>query len=85
MINYFNPAPVSADENKVLHAVQTIGQLSSKTANRIFHSVSAQLKTIQREDVATYISSVVSILHLTHFLNLAKEISNPTISSDNTN
>ncbi|XP_053593047.1 lipid storage droplets surface-binding protein 2 [Microplitis demolitor] len=94
LIDYYFPpieeedtqtAPVSADENKVLHAVQTIGQLSSKTANRIFHSVSAQLKTIQREDVATYISSVVSILHLTHFLNLAKEISNPTISSDNTN
>ncbi|CAG5090494.1 Similar to Lsd-2: Lipid storage droplets surface-binding protein 2 (Drosophila melanogaster) [Cotesia congregata] len=66
------PAPVSADENKVLHAVQTIGQLSSKTANRVYHSVAAQLRTIKKEDVATYITSVVSILHLTHFLNLDK-------------
>ncbi|XP_074096398.1 lipid storage droplets surface-binding protein 2-like [Cotesia typhae] len=66
------PAPISADENKVLHAVQTIGQLSSKTANRVYHSVAAQLKTIKKEDVATYITSVVSILHLTHFLNLDK-------------
>ncbi|KOC60587.1 Lipid storage droplets surface-binding protein 2 [Habropoda laboriosa] len=65
------PAPVSADENKVLHAVQTIGQLSTKTANRVYHSVAAQLKTVKKEDVASYISSVVSILNLTSFLSLA--------------
>lgn len=64
------PAPVSADENKVLHAVQTIGQLSAKTANRVYHSVAAQLRTVKKEDVASYISSVISILHLTHFLSL---------------
>ncbi|XP_011639571.1 lipid storage droplets surface-binding protein 2-like [Pogonomyrmex barbatus] len=63
------PSPISADENKVLHAVQTIGQLSTKTANRVYHSVAAQLKTIKKEDVAMYISSVVSILHLAQFLN----------------
>lgn len=67
------PTPVSADENKVLHAVQTIGQLSTKTANRVYHSVAAQLRTVKKEDVATYISSVVSILHLTHFLNLGQK------------
>ncbi|CAL7940194.1 unnamed protein product [Xylocopa violacea] len=65
------PAPVSADENKVLHAVQTIGQLSAKTANRVYHSVAAQLRTVKKEDVASYISSVISILHLTHFLSLS--------------
>ncbi|XP_053975103.1 lipid storage droplets surface-binding protein 2-like isoform X1 [Hylaeus volcanicus] len=64
------PVPVSADENKVLHTVQTIGQLSSKTANRVYHSVAAQLKTLKKEDVAPYISSVISILHLTQFLSL---------------
>ncbi|KAG5344819.1 LSD2 protein, partial [Acromyrmex charruanus] len=63
------PHPISADENKVLHTVQTIGQLSTKTANRVYHSVAAQLKTIKKEDVATYISSVVSILHLTQYLH----------------
>ncbi|XP_071560696.1 lipid storage droplets surface-binding protein 2-like [Temnothorax nylanderi] len=82
------PSPVSADENKVLHAVQTIGQLSSKTANRVYHSVSAQLKTVKKEDVATYISSVVSILHLTQYLNLGqkqtdeKETNSPTENKD---
>lgn len=65
------PDPVSAEENKVLHAVQTIGQLSSKTANRVYHSVAAQLKTVKKEDVASYINSVISILHLTHFLKLS--------------
>nr|XP_012140328.1 PREDICTED: lipid storage droplets surface-binding protein 2-like isoform X1 [Megachile rotundata]XP_012140329.1 PREDICTED: lipid storage droplets surface-binding protein 2-like isoform X2 [Megachile rotundata] len=77
------PAPVSADENKVLHAVQTIGQLSTKTANRVYHSVAAQLKTVNKEDVSSYISNVVSILHLTHFLSLNdkhsdKEAQSPT-------
>ncbi|KAK0081272.1 hypothetical protein PV326_007751 [Microctonus aethiopoides] len=73
------PAPVSADENKVLHAVQTIGQLSSKTANRVYHSVIAQLRTVKKEDVANYISSVVAILHLTQFV---KDDKNPTSSSE---
>lgn len=65
--------PVSADENKVLHTVQTIGQLSTKTAHRVYHSVVAQLKTIKKEDVAQYMSSVVSILHLTQFLASGQE------------
>lgn len=70
---------MSADENKVLHAVQTIGQLSSKTANRVYHSVIAQLRTVKKEDVANYISSVVAILHLTQFV---KDDKNPTSSSE---
>ncbi|XP_017889295.1 lipid storage droplets surface-binding protein 2-like [Ceratina calcarata] len=64
------PVPVSADENKVLHAVQTIGQLSTKTANRVYHSIAAQLRTIKKEDVASYMTCVISILHLTQFLSL---------------
>jgi len=82
------PSPISADENKVLHAVQTIGQLSTKTANRVYHSVAAQLRTIKKEDVTTYISSVVSILHLTNFLNLGqkqtddKQADSPTEKKD---
>lgn len=84
--DYF-AGPISADENKVLHAVQTIGQLSTKTANRVYHSVAAQLRTVKKEDVATYISSVVSILHLTHFLNLGqkqteKQANSPTEKKD---
>ena len=79
---------MSSEENKVLHALQTVGQLSSKTANRVYHSVAAQLKTIKKEDVATYIDSVVSILHLTHFLNIGqkeiadnKNVTSPTSTS----
>uniref|UniRef100_V9ILS9 Lipid storage droplets surface-binding protein 2 n=1 Tax=Apis cerana TaxID=7461 RepID=V9ILS9_APICE len=79
------PAPVSADENKILHAVQTIGQLSTKTANRVYHSVVAQLKTVKKEDVASYMSSVISILHLTHFLSLNdKQINNKGATEENT-
>lgn len=76
------PAPVSADENKVLHAVQTIGQLSTKTANRVYHSVVAQLRTISKDDVTSYMNSVISILHLTHFLSLnEKPIENTEMQS----
>lgn len=99
LINYLAPfydnddddivtGPISADENKVLHAVQTIGQLSTKTANRVYHSVSAQLRTVKKEDVATYISSVVSILHLTQYLKVGqketddKETNSPTENKD---
>lgn len=73
-------APVSADENKVLHAVQTIGQLSSKTASRVYHSIAAQLKTVKKEDVQQYMSSVISILHLTQFMRngAQKEPDTPT-------
>ncbi|KAH0945311.1 hypothetical protein HN011_010467 [Eciton burchellii] len=78
------PAPVSVEENKVMHAVQTIGQLSSKTANRVYHSVAAQLRTVKKEDVATYISSVVSILHLAHFLNLGQKGEDDKQAADNT-
>lgn len=79
------PSPVSADENKVLHAVQTIGQLSSKTASRVYYSVVAQLKTVKSEDVANYISSVVAILHLTQFINGNKEQGAPSPSNDQKN
>jgi hypothetical protein len=72
------------EENKVMHAVQTIGQLSSKTANRVYHSVAAQLRTVKKEDVATYISSVVSILHLAHFLNLGQKGEDDKQAADNT-
>lgn len=69
-------APVSADENKVLHAVQTIGLLSGKMADRVYSSIAAQLRTIKKEDVAAYMNSVVSILHLTHSLKLADKEEN---------
>ncbi|KAK9294214.1 hypothetical protein QLX08_011105 [Tetragonisca angustula] len=64
------PAPVSAEENKILHSVQLAGQLSTKTANRVYHSVVAQLRTLKKEDVSSYMSSAISILHLTQFLYL---------------
>ncbi|KAI4503468.1 hypothetical protein M0802_001690 [Mischocyttarus mexicanus] len=67
------PNPVSAEENKILHTIQTVGHLSTKTANRVYHSVVAQLKTITEEDVKNYTSRVLSILHLTQFLSSGQE------------
>lgn len=75
-IEIYFTAPVSADENKILHSVQLAGQLSTKTANRVYHSIVAQLKILKKEDVSSYMSSVMSILHLTHFLNLNNQQKN---------
>ncbi|XP_015187603.1 PREDICTED: uncharacterized protein LOC107072304 [Polistes dominula] len=75
------PNPVSAEENKILHIVQKVGHLSTKTANRVYHSVVAQLKTITEEDVKNYTSSVLSILHLTQFLSSAQEQTEEKTSS----
>lgn len=72
-IEIYFTAPVSADENKILHSVQLAGQLSAKTANRVYHSVVAQLRTLKKEDVSSYMASVVSILHLTQFLSLSNQ------------
>lgn len=51
-----------------MHTVQTVGQLSTKSARRVYHSIAAQLKTVKKEDVTAYMNSVVSILHLTKIL-----------------
>ncbi|XP_012257861.2 lipid storage droplets surface-binding protein 2 isoform X2 [Athalia rosae] len=72
-VEHVVPAPISAEENKVLHTVQTVGQLSTKTARRVYHSISAQLKTIKKEDVTAYMNSAMSILHLTKLLGTDKE------------
>ena len=69
-IEIYFTAPVSGEENKILHSVQLAGQLSTKTANRVYHSVVAQLRTLKKEDVSSYMSSAISILHLTQFLYL---------------
>ncbi|XP_046422539.1 lipid storage droplets surface-binding protein 2-like isoform X1 [Neodiprion fabricii] len=76
------PAPISAEENKVLHTVQTVGQLSTKTARRVYHSISAQLRTIKKEDVTAYMNSAMSILHLTQLLGSDKNSGNGALESE---
>lgn len=67
------PAPVSAEESKLLHSVQTVGQFSRKTAHRVYHSVAAQLKTINKDEAASYIIQVISILQLINFINMGEK------------
>lgn len=58
------PNKVSADENELLHSIQAIGPLSTKTVNRIYHSIVAQLRTINKDDVMKYISNSMAILQV---------------------
>lgn len=66
-------APVSVEEDKLLHSVQTVGRLSNKAARRVYASVRQHVKTISADDLKVYISNIVAILHLTQYLHAINE------------
>ncbi|XP_024946456.1 lipid storage droplets surface-binding protein 2-like [Cephus cinctus] len=66
-------ALVSAEEDKLLHTLQTVGRLSNKAARRVYSSVIRHLKTIKTDDLKEYISSLVQFLQLTHYIQVINE------------
>ncbi|XP_012257859.2 lipid storage droplets surface-binding protein 1-like [Athalia rosae] len=66
-------APVSAEEDKLLHTVQTVGRLSNKAARRVYGSVRQHIKTINTDDLKEYVSNIVQILHLAQYLHAINE------------
>ncbi|XP_046422013.1 lipid storage droplets surface-binding protein 2-like [Neodiprion virginianus] len=77
LIDHYFPAsgeeedtvPVSLEEDKLLHTVQTVGRLSNKAARRVYLSISQRLKTLGTDDLREYVSQIVTILHLTQYLH----------------
>jgi len=65
--------PISAEEDPVLHTVQTIGRLNNKVARRVYRSVSRQIKQIKKEDLTEYVASLIAVLRLTQYLNFLNE------------
>lgn len=73
--------PIAAEEDPVLHTVQTVGRLSNKVARRVYNTVSRQVKTLKKEDVHEYVASLIAVLRLTQYLNFINERVTGTSSS----
>lgn len=70
---FSSTAPISAQEDPVLHTVQTVGRLSNKIARRVYNTVSRQVKQLKKEDVQEYVASLIAVLRLTQYLNFINE------------
>ncbi|XP_055843232.1 lipid storage droplets surface-binding protein 2 isoform X3 [Episyrphus balteatus] len=61
--------PISANEDPVLHTVQTVGRLSNKISRRVYSTVSTQIKHLKKENVNDYLASLIAALRLTQYIN----------------
>lgn len=61
--------PISAEDDPVLHTVQTIGRLNNKVARRVYRSISRQIQKLRKEDLTDYVASLIAVLRLTQYLN----------------
>lgn len=66
-------APVSAQEDPVLHTAQTVGRLSNKVARRVYRNVSKQVRALSKEDIKDYVATLIAVLRLTQYLNLVND------------
>lgn len=65
--------PISVEEDRVLHTVQTVGRLSNKLSRRVYRTVSRQVKQLKKEDVHEYVASLIAVLQLTRYLNFIND------------
>lgn len=65
--------PISAEEDPVLHTVQTIGRLNNQVARRVYRTVSHQITQIKKQDLTEYVASLIAVLRLTQYLNFLNE------------
>lgn len=71
-------APVSAQEDPVLHTAQTVGRLSNKVARRVYRNVSKQVRALSKEDIKDYVATLIAVLRLTQYLNFLNEKRQPS-------
>lgn len=67
--NFIILEPISAEDDPVLHTVQTIGRLNNKVARRVYRSISRQIQKLRKEDLTDYVASLIAVLRLTQYLN----------------
>jgi perilipin-2 len=77
-ITFCVTAPISANDDPVLHTVQTVGRLSNKVASRVYRTVSTQVKSLKKEDLHEYIASLIAVLRLTEYLNFINDKLHPS-------
>ncbi|XP_063226691.1 lipid storage droplets surface-binding protein 2-like isoform X2 [Bacillus rossius redtenbacheri] len=71
---------VPADKgDKVLTSVHTVGRLSMKAARRLYHALSSQVRTLNRENIQEYVRSLAELVHITNYVNALRRT--PAIAS----
>ncbi|XP_011878380.1 PREDICTED: lipid storage droplets surface-binding protein 2-like [Vollenhovia emeryi] len=64
----------AAEEDKLLHTLQTVGHLSNKAARRVYLNIVNHLRTIKKDALLnSYVSSLVEFLHLTKYIHTVNE------------
>lgn len=61
--------PSSECDDKVMHAVHTVGILSNKMSSRLYHAVSHRISQINKQNINEYLMSLSLVVQLTYFLN----------------
>ncbi|XP_075217283.1 lipid storage droplets surface-binding protein 2-like [Lycorma delicatula] len=56
-------------DDKVMHAVHTVGVLSNKVSRRLYYTVSHRIGQINKQNINEYLSSLALVVQLTNFLN----------------
>ncbi|CAG2058479.1 unnamed protein product [Timema podura] len=74
-------SPAVEGEDKVLNTVYTVGRLSNKAVRAVYMALSSQVNHINKDNVQEYIASLVAFLHLTSYLNAAKQTTTPNNAS----
>ncbi|XP_033324906.1 lipid storage droplets surface-binding protein 2 [Megalopta genalis] len=59
----------SAEEDKLLHTLQTVGRLSNKAARRVYANIVCHMSTVRTDNIKAYIGSVLQFLQLTRYLH----------------
>ena len=60
---------VSAEKDKLLHTLQTVGRLSNKAARRVYTNIVHRLKTLSRENVRLFLDNLVEFLQLARYVS----------------
>ncbi|XP_076651918.1 lipid storage droplets surface-binding protein 2-like [Halictus rubicundus] len=73
----------SAEEDQLLHTLQTVGHLSNKAARRVYANIMRHVNTIKTENIKAYIGSVLQFLQLTRYLHSINEKQQASSSKEN--
>lgn len=70
-------------DDKVMHAVHTVGILSNKAASRLYHKVNYHISQINKQNINEYLRSLALVVHLTNFLNsVNRSVESSTASNE---
>lgn len=61
------------EHDKLLHTLQTVGRLSNKAARRVYSNIMYHVRTINKDNLKIYVSSLVEFLQITRYLHVINE------------